>query len=95
MRTIYIDCLGAKNEAQVWQRYIDAATPDGAVMFGRNLDAFWDAVECGGPGWPGDAELVFRHSATLAAIRIGNGASFLDALRQMAGEATRTKIELA
>lgn len=94
MRTIFIDCIGAKSAGDVWQRYLDAADPEGAGLFGRNLDAFWDAVENGGPGWPGEAKLIFKHSAALAELPIGSGLSFLDGLRRIANEATQTQIEL-
>ncbi len=94
MRTIYIDCKGVKSTAEVWQRYIDAANPEGANQFGRNLDAFWDAVEHGGPGWPGDAKLVFKDTSGLAALNLGNGSSFLDELRRIANKATQTQIDL-
>lgn len=48
MRTIYIDREGAESADEVWQRYVDAVNPENAAVFGRNLDAFWDAVEHGG-----------------------------------------------
>ncbi|WP_093294324.1 barstar family protein [Sphingomonas sp. NFR04] len=95
MPTIYIDCEGVKCADDVWQRYIDAANPEGATVFGRNLDAFWDAIEHGGPGWPGPAKLVFKHSTELAALQVRRGFSLLDGLRQIADEASQTPIELA
>jgi len=63
MQTIYIDCAGVKSAADFWQRYIDTARPADADLFGRNLDAFWDAIEAAGPGWPGEVKLVFKHSS--------------------------------
>jgi ribonuclease inhibitor len=95
MQTIVIDCDGAKSAAEFWQRYIDAAKPEGASLFGRNLDAFWDAIEHGGPGWPGEVKLVLRNSSELAALEVGSGLSLLDGLRRIANEATQTSIELA
>lgn len=95
MRTITINCEGTKSAAEIWQRYIDAAKPEGASLFGHNLDAFWDAVEHGGPGWPGEARLVFKSSSGLATIEVGGGLSLLDGLRRIANETTRTQIELA
>lgn len=95
MRTIYIDCEGAESADEVWQRYVDAVNPENAAVFGRNLDAFWDAVEHGGPGWPGPVKLVFLHSQRLAALRTRNGLSLFAGLRQIADEATQTSIELA
>jgi hypothetical protein len=95
MRTIYVDCLGARSVNDLWQRYIDAAKPDGADLFGRNLDAFWDAIERGGPGWPGNAKLVFTNTVDLESFTLPNGTTFLDSLRQIARDATRVKIEIA
>jgi ribonuclease inhibitor len=94
MRTIHIDCADVRSQSELWQRYIDAANPEGAAHFGRNLDAFWDAVERGGPRWPGPAKLVFTGSAELSGLRLAGGGSFLDALRKIAGDATETQIEL-
>ena len=94
MRTIYIDCAGVKSPVELWQRYLDAVQPEGADLFGRNLDAFWDAIECGGPGYPGETRLIFTQSADLATLQTANGDSFLEGLRQIAKDATQTQIEL-
>jgi hypothetical protein len=94
MRTIHIDCAGVQSPGELWQRYVDAAEPEDAVFFGRNLDAFWDAVEHGGPGWPGPAKLISTRLAELTRLQLSNGASFLDGLRQIACDATQTQIEL-
>ena len=94
MKTIYIDCAGVTSAPEFWQRYIDAAQPEGADLFGRNLNAFWDAVEVGGPGWPGKAKLVFTNSSQLSSIFVTNNGSMLDGLRRVADEATATVIEL-
>ena len=96
MREITIDCADIISPDQLWQRYIDAAKPEGASIFGRNLDAFWDAVEGGGPGWPGKVALIFTHSHYLSTLRTGDGnESFLDALRDIAGKASAVTITLA
>ena len=94
MRTIYIDCAGVTSARELWQRYLDAAQPEGADQFGRNLDAFWDAIEGGGPGWPGKVSLVFAQTADLASVRLANGDSVLKGLRQIANEATQVRVEL-
>ena len=86
MQRFEIECLGLRNAADFWQRYVDVVSPHGADMFGRNLDAFADALE-GGPGWPGEnVELAFLNSQALAQIRAGDGATYLDHLGAMARE---------
>ena len=95
MRKIRIDCAGVKSEAEVWQRYLDAAAnPEGSQHFGRNLNAFWDAIQRGGPGWPGEADLTFTNTAELASLKLADGASFLEELRKIANDSTNTRIEL-
>jgi ribonuclease inhibitor len=93
LKTVYIDCAGVTSGDELWRRYLDSARPDGADLFGRNLDAFWDAVEGGGPGYPGEVRLVFEHSHALAALRLRDGSSYLDHLRKMARDAIWAKIE--
>jgi len=93
MREVVVDCSGVGSTDEFWQRYLDAAKPEGAAMFGRNLDAFWDAIENGGPGWPGKVSLVFTHSAKLSDLRAkGGNASFLEALKSIADEASEVRI---
>src|SRR4051794_11327732 len=91
LETISIDCDGVASEAQFWQRYLDEVNPVGADIFGRNLDAFWDAVERGGPGWPGGASLRFTSISALVPLRDG---LFLKALQEIARDATATRISL-
>jgi len=96
MREIIIDCTGVTTADELWQRYVDAAKPEDASMFGRNLDAFWDAVEGGGPGWPGEVNLTFKHSDQLSTLRTpgGNG-SVLEGLRCIAAGVSALRIKLA
>ncbi len=94
MREIIIDCAGLTSTETFWRRYLDAAKPEDAALFGRNLDAFWDAIEGGGPGWPGEVRLVFLNTAQLAGLRTANGGSFLDALRRIADEAPPARVRL-
>lgn len=94
MREVVIDCSGIGSIEEFWQRYLDAAKPEGASIFGRNLDAFWDAIEGGGPGWPGEVTLVFMHSDQLSGLRTSNSnASFLDALKAIADEASAVSVK--
>jgi hypothetical protein len=95
MRTIYIDCRGVRSAEELWRRYIEAAKPDGAHLFGRNLDAFRDAIYGGGPGWPGNARLVFTNTIDLEFLTLPDGRSFLDGLKQIARDATHIKVEIA
>jgi RNAse (barnase) inhibitor barstar len=96
MRRVEIDCAGVISESAFWQRYLDDVQPDGADLFGRNLNAFWDAVEADGPGWPGDVVLVFKNSARLAALWSGDeGATFLAHLKAIATEVSVQKIIFA
>lgn len=95
MREVKIDCSGVTSPDELWQRYIDAAKPSGASMFGRNLDAFWDAIEGGGPGWPGNVVLVFEHSRQLSAFTtVGGQRSYLDALTEIADQASIVAVKL-
>ena len=91
MRVITIDCTDVKSEPEFWQAYLSASEPDGARYFGRNLNAFRDALH-GGPGWPGDCALKFKNAIALAPLSEG---AFLDALRRIADESAAVQVELA
>lgn len=93
MREIVIDCANVTSADGFWQLYLEAANPTSADKFGRNLDAFWDAVERGGPGWPGEVRLVFINCASLADLPVRGGASSLrDALQAIAAEVTTIRL---
>ncbi|WP_438747687.1 barstar family protein [Pararhizobium sp. O133] len=93
MREVVVDCSGIRSPDEFWQRYLDAAQPEDAAFFGRNLDAFWDAIG-GGLGWPGDVTLVLLHSNKLSTLRTMNqSGSFLDALKEIAKEATQINVK--
>ncbi len=94
MKEVVVDCSGIRSPAEFWQRYLDAVEPEGAGMFGCNLDAFWDALEGGGPGWPGEVALVFSNSDDLSGLRTGKGnVPFLDALKAIASEVTTISVK--
>ena len=57
MKKYILDCLSLKSDGDFWDLYCEVAQPEGEGYFGRNLDAFWDAVSAGGPGWPGDCQI--------------------------------------
>jgi RNAse (barnase) inhibitor barstar len=94
VRIVRIDCTGVEAPDAFWQRYLAAANPVGAERFGRNLDAFWDAIEGGGPGWPGDVRIVVTNSEALSRLQTAGGGSFLQELRRIADEAKAISIEL-
>ena len=71
MQTVVIDCAGVQTEDEFWQRYLDAANPEGRERFGKNLDAFWDAIERGGPGWPGHVGLELVNATALSRLSDG------------------------
>ncbi|MCM5679972.1 barstar family protein [Schlegelella sp. S2-27] len=88
MRTIVVDCLTVQSEADFWSEYVKSAQPDGSGYFGRNLDAFWDALN-GGPGCPGECELRFINTGHVQAFRSGH---FLEALRDIASRSSIVKV---
>lgn len=57
MKKYILDCSSLKSEGDFWNLYCEATHPEGEGYFGRNLDAFWDAVSAGGPGWPGACQI--------------------------------------
>ena len=75
--------IGTSNE--FWNRYIEIVQPDGLRYFGKNLDALWDALDGGGPGFPGDDESTIKiiNSQNLKSIRDGK---FLDALQKISND---------
>lgn len=96
MKEVIVDCSDLTSLDEFWQRYVDAAKPEGASLFGRNLDAFWDAVEGGGPGWPGEVTLIFTHSEHLERLSppIADS-SFLESLKSLAQQASFVKFRFA
>jgi ribonuclease inhibitor len=83
-----LDCSGVTDAATFWVQYIEQVKPQGAREFGRNLDAFADAL-AGGPGWPDECVLQLSHSSALSEIRAG---SFLQALRDIAADSDQVHV---
>jgi len=83
MKIIDVDCRGVRTEAAFWQRYIDVVRPAGADIFGRNLDALWDALQ-GGPGSPGPVVVRFTNTDEL---RSAGNHRFIAALVKLADDA--------
>jgi len=91
MKTIIVDCRDVDSVEKFWEVYLAAAKPEGASVFGCNLDAFWDAVSAGGPGWPGECELRFTNTDRVRDFRSG---SFYAALKRIAEQCDSVKIVL-
>jgi len=89
--TITIDCAKVTSEEEFWLLYLQSVDAQNGHVFGRNLDAFWDALEGGGPGWPGDVHLHFVNTQSLAPLR---GRKFLTILRRLAGELTTPRVTI-
>lgn len=95
MKTVIIDCAGVTSTDEFWRRYVDAVQPEGREQFGCNLDAFWDALEGGGHGWPGDVTLDFQHTNALSELLTAGGGSLLDGLRKIGKEVTGRRLQLS
>lgn len=80
MKRFVIDCSNITTSAQFWETYLAVVEPEGARLFGRNLDAFNDALS-GGPGYPGECELSLVNSSSLHYLDNGQ---FLRHLREIA-----------
>jgi ribonuclease inhibitor len=93
VRSVEIDCEGVITSADFWQRYIEPTQPV-EPGFGRNLDAFWDALN-GGLGYPGDCELVFKNCGALKNLTTFGGTLMLDGLRQIAVQSEAIRVILA
>lgn len=89
-RIVTVDCASVANENDFWNCYVTAANPDGSEIFGRNLDAFWDAVN-GGPGWPGVCQLRFINCRSIKGIRDGQ---FYEALCDIARDSSLVEIQV-
>lgn len=86
---ITIDCGKVTSEGAFWRLYLDSVKSDGSAAFGSNLDAFWDALERGGPGGPGEVDIHFINAKSLSSLR---GGEFLAELRRIASELTSARV---
>ena len=53
-----IDCNSVSSVDDFWNLYISQDVVEGKSLFGRNLDALWDALTGGGPGYPRDTDCI-------------------------------------
>ncbi len=74
MNKYTIDCVDFETELDFWNSYLAIVEPDGSEFFGKNLDAFWDALSAGGPGYPGDESSVIEvvNTENIRTFRDGN-----------------------
>ncbi len=74
MNKYTIDCVDFETELNFWNGYLAIVEPDGSEFFGKNLDAFWDALSAGGPGYPGDESSVIEvvNTESIKKFRDGN-----------------------
>lgn len=89
-----IDCSGMQSSNELWQRYLDTVPVLDPESFGYTLDSFWDGVQWGGPGSPGECVLVFKNAEALSALKTLSGKPFLEAFRQLVADTDRVKIRL-
>ncbi|MFC1833593.1 hypothetical protein ACFL2Q_02520 [Thermodesulfobacteriota bacterium] len=66
-----IDCKKIRSAGEFWDLYLRVVKPQGAGIFGRNLDAFWDACSLAGPGWPGPTRITIINTKGLREHREG------------------------
>lgn len=53
-RKIFIDGNNCNSKADFWNQYTSQISAESAEHFGKNLDAFNDAITGAGPGFPGE-----------------------------------------
>ncbi len=64
-----LDCRLIQTKDDFWNEYLKVVDTEGAEYFGRNLDALWDALSAGGPGFPKNlSELKLTNSNVLKTI---------------------------
>ena len=52
-----IDCRAVACISDFWALYLLEVEPEGE-SFGKNVDALWDALSAGGPGYPSKAKVL-------------------------------------
>ncbi|MFM2479505.1 barstar family protein [Celerinatantimonas sp. MCCC 1A17872] len=80
-----IDCENVHSKSEFWKQYLAIVEPEGAGYFGRNLDALWDALHAGGPGFPDESDCTIRLINTDSIKLIDDGA-FYHALKQISSD---------
>jgi len=74
MKHIIIECTHVKTVDEFWQEYVLVMKKqDGIQYFGKNLDALWDSLDAGGPGYPGPSEIFINGLYGCDLIELRNG----------------------
>ena len=53
-RRLFLNVESCKNKRDFWDKYAAEVATESIKHFGKNLEAFRDAITAGGPGYPGD-----------------------------------------
>jgi RNAse (barnase) inhibitor barstar len=91
MATYTLDGEKIISRDEFWQHYLAIVQPEGAEIFGRNLDALNDAL-WGGPGYPGD-DCVIRISSSQK-LKQNLGSDFIVRLCEVFAASHSAKLEL-
>ncbi len=57
---ICIDGNSCDTQQDFWEKYISQIPAESARYFGKNMDAFCDAIKGGGPGFPGECSFKIK-----------------------------------
>lgn len=91
-----IDVIDVNTACGFWDKYLEVVKPDGARYFGKNLDAFWDALDGGGPGFPCSDESLIRivNSVSLKSINEGTLFDGLKSISNRLNENSNSVVKL-
>ena len=67
-RNIFINGYTCNSQLDFWDKYTSQIPAESAKSFGKNLDAFNDAITGGGPGFPGDSTIEIIGSDKLSEL---------------------------
>lgn len=83
-----LECSQVRTPADYWALYLERVAVRSPDTFGRNLDAFWDALSRGGPGAP--AEPCFIEMRNYGVLAAGHP-EFVEKLASLAAELNALK----
>jgi RNAse (barnase) inhibitor barstar len=67
-RKIFINGSVCNSREDFWNAYAKEIDPESAKHFGKNLDAFNDAISAAGPGYPGECTIEITGTENLNKI---------------------------